>query len=386
MPPLGGGGFFPIIPGTTIYGPIRPPAARPPRRPTLPNSARDIPLPETWPYPPSSHQRPLNFPAPSPGRTHHRQGVKFTPWILNLSSRTHKCVDRNLFREPKPEQRTGGPGSSRSSSGTVVLPILPGPKRKFPFFDVSVMTLSNVEYTPHAEYSELSWPLLRQQGFTRHVLHNDHTHDVTDRTDRANERQYPDGTDGGAVRTLALRPGPRSRRDAAPAPGRNVLGGPRFRTPTHAPSERCGRLDKENSVIRHVALPGVDLLWCGYDSFMNPGVIAVHMTGTGMVDLGAWGWGVQTGIVGRGAGYRGDPSGGMVVGWVARYAGAGPHEEPVRGDAEDLFRRIVQGGLVAGEDLVREMGVDEGGRAAVTERESQRARGRVREVGRQRLR
>ncbi|EXJ63955.1 hypothetical protein A1O7_00290 [Cladophialophora yegresii CBS 114405] len=381
MPPLGGGGFFPVIPGTTIYGPVRPP-----RRPTHPISARDrdIPLPETWPYPPSSRQRPLNFPAPPLGRTHHRQTIKFTPWILNLSSRAHKCVDRNLFREPRP----GAAGSG--GSGTVVLPILPGPKRRCPFFDVTVMTLSNVEYTPQAEYSELSWPLLQQQGFTRHVLHNDHTHDVTYRTGRANARQYRDGADIEDVMTLVLRPGsgPGSRRGVVPRPGRNIHGGPRFRTERHAPSERCGRLDKEDSVIRHVALPGVDLLWCGYDSFMNPGVISVQMTGVAMVDLRAWSWGVEAGIVGRGAGFRGDPSGGMgvVVGWVARYAGEGPHEEPEHGDAEDLFRRIVQGGLLAGEDLVREMGVDEGGRTAVSERGSQRGTGRVREAGRQRLR
>jgi hypothetical protein len=121
----------------------------------------------------------------------------------------------------------------------------------------------------------------------------------------------------------------------------------------------------------------VDLLWCGYDTFMNPGVISVHMTGAGMVDLQAWSWGVESGIVGKGAGFRGDSSGsggGMVVGWVARYAGAGPHDEPEPGDEEDLFRRIVQGGLATGEDLVREMGLDE--------RETERERERRSETGR----
>lgn len=49
--------------------------------------------------------------------------------------------------------------------GTVVLPIKPGRRYNM---DRSVMTVSNALYTPMASESELSFPVLAEQGFTLH--------------------------------------------------------------------------------------------------------------------------------------------------------------------------------------------------------------------------
>ncbi len=178
------------------------------------------------------------------------------------------------------------------------------------------------------------------------MLHEDHMHDITHRSGRANERQYVDGANrmriAGGMISL----------EGAPRPGLNAAGGRRFTAPLpgQRDSRKCDRLDKEGSVIRHPSLPGVDLLWCLYDTFMNPGVISVSMTAAAMVDIKAWSLGVERGIVGRSAALNARDPNGQPVGWVIRYGGRGPDEAVTEGDAEDLFRKIVQGGLLGGED------------------------------------
>lgn len=167
-------------------------------------------------------------------------------------------------------------------TGTVVLPILPGPVSRFNF-DVSVMTLSQTLFTPNAEYSELSWPVLQAQGFTKHDFHHNHEHDST-------------WTDPVHMHT-------------APCP--------------HTTGD--GRRRRASSVIRHPHIPGVDLLWCGYDEASSPHTF-VHMTACHMVNVDYWSEGVRLGAVGRAADMDGN------VGWVE----SGEHS---------LFEMIVQGGL-----------------------------------------
>jgi hypothetical protein len=116
------------------------------------------------------------------------------------------------------------------------------------------MTLTPTEYTPSAPFSELNWPLLAAQGFTKHDLHHDHVHDST-------------------WTTMAL-----CRREGC---------GGRRRPPTRL-----------SSVIRHPNIPGVDLLWCGYDATISPRTF-VHMTALEMVDMRAWTEGVKNGAVGQ---------------------------------------------------------------------------------------
>ena len=284
--------------------------------------------------------------------------MKFTPWTLNLTSDTHKCADLNLFRAPKPQAPASSLGSRGATSqqdrrrrGTVVLPILPGPKRRYAFFDVSVMMLSNVLYTPGAKYSELSWKTLMQQGFTRHVLHNDHMHDITHVT-RSNTRSFADTTR--TSRGILARP-------LADRHGRNSAGGRRFtdREMNGTSPDRCGRLDKEGSIIRHRGIPGVDLLWCCYDRWQAPGIISVQMFAVALVDMQLWSWGIEMGIVGKSASFRPPPEG---VGWIQRYGGESAGEEVREGDVEDTFRKIVQGGLRAGEEFgLAQLGITEGG-------------------------
>lgn len=91
---------------------------------------------------------------------------KFDGWILNAKGDRHKCNDDQLFRHIMiPNARWPEDGTPPEPFGTVVLPILPGIRHPFPYLP-SVMTLSNVSFTPGAGYSEMSWPLLRAQGFT----------------------------------------------------------------------------------------------------------------------------------------------------------------------------------------------------------------------------
>lgn len=137
------------------------------------------------------------------------------------------------------------------------------------------MTLTPVRYTPGAPYSELNWPLLASEGFTKHDLHHDHEHD---------------STHGNPL----------------------CRGIPRR---------------KVSSVIRHPNIPGVDLLWCGYDEDESPHIL-VHMTAFDMVNLELWSEGVKTGVVGQAADMDGR------LGWI----------EP--GD-DSPFERIVQGGVGA---------------------------------------
>ncbi|KIW24974.1 uncharacterized protein PV07_10650 [Cladophialophora immunda] len=388
MARLGGRDLIPLPPSGLVYGgggfgfggfygdddvdevyPL--PPRRPPgvliRQPTIRRTSRDIPLPDSYPYPPTPLPQPTRFPEPPRGLAQHTQSMKFTPWILNLASETHKCADLNLFRLPRRVPRESTPAGSSSGRGvqqgqrqqdpqrrrrgTVVLPIQPGPKRQIEF-DVSVMTLSNVLYTPGAEYSELSWKLLAQQGFTRHVLHHDHMHDVTHVSSPRPPRRPPTTAVEIGWRGIRRVQMPTSLSSPSSRPPRSRYPDPRG----PGPNDRCGRLDKESSVIRHRGLPGVDILWVGYDKFMDPRHVHVHMTAAAMVDVRLWSWGVEMGVVGKSAGFRG------WVDWIGpddNAAGAGAQAdgngngngEGNADSGEDLFRKIVQGGLRAGEDL-----------------------------------
>jgi hypothetical protein len=124
--------------------------------------------------------------------------------------------------------------------GIVVLPIMPG--RDNWDLDVSVMTLSNVLYTPTAKTSEVSWPVLESQGFTLHRLKRHH--EIA--------REIP---------------------------------------------ARLWAQMRDCKIIRHPNLPGVDVLWClrkPRDGKLYLGVIA-----DGMVDMKAWKEGIEDGVLGK---------------------------------------------------------------------------------------
>ncbi|EXJ95017.1 hypothetical protein A1O1_00135 [Capronia coronata CBS 617.96] len=314
-------------------------------------------MPATYPYPPDHnsspssrhrdrdrHQhrrrqprvasvssRPTSGPATAalPTRANTGNARKLTPWILRTDTTSHGCADLWLFRpsssqhqhlvyrEAQTRHRTE---TATEDLGTVVLPILPGPVRRFGF-DVSVMTLSPVVHTPGAQHSELSWPVLAAQGFTLHELHHDHEHDVT------------------------------------------------WRHLERGHAHRAGRhrhASKRTSVIRHRNIPGVDLLWTGHDQRVSPHTF-VHFTAIEMVDLDVWSRGIEMGVVGRCADvdtdmndvhdiYVGDGNvdglgdftgtGGLrstvTVGWVD------PGNRDSEGDEDDgIFEAIVQGGARA---------------------------------------
>jgi len=114
------------------------------------------------------------------------------------------------------------------------------------------MTLSPTVHTPGAEYSELSWPVLARQGFTKH-----------------------DAVDAASTAAVAIRSGSRQRA-SWPQAHRGV------------------------SIIRHPNLPGIDILWCGFDNNMGP-LTRVHNAAIEMVDVEMWSAGVRLGIVGRSA-------------------------------------------------------------------------------------
>ncbi|EXJ89013.1 hypothetical protein A1O3_02077 [Capronia epimyces CBS 606.96] len=235
------------------------------------------------------------------------------------------CADLWLFRPPFATNSQVNHPSTRPEAeteaglvGTVVLPILPGPVRRF-HFDVSVMTLSPTVYTLGARYSELSWPVLASQGFTMNELHHNHEHDATwwhlehDQTLPAGQQHQ---------RKEAMR------------------------------------------VIRHRDLPGVDILWTGHNEAVSPYAF-VHLTATAMVDLNIWSRGVEMGVVGRcadvdistpdvyhitvrdnpldvpGAGPDAATLGSRItVGWIH------PSSEDSGSNADDgIFESIVQGGL-----------------------------------------
>lgn len=104
----------------------------------------------------------------------------FNGWILHATGDRHKCNDDQLFRHIIiPNPRRLEEGTPPEPYGTVVLPILPGIRHPFPYLP-SVMTLSNVSFTPGAGYSEMSWPLLRAQGFTITRITDDLHEIVTD--------------------------------------------------------------------------------------------------------------------------------------------------------------------------------------------------------------
>ncbi|KAJ9608111.1 hypothetical protein H2200_007099 [Cladophialophora chaetospira] len=210
------------------------------------------------------------------------------------------------------------------------------------------MTLSNVLYTPGKKYSELSWKVLEQQGFTRHLLH-DHMYEVTRGSSRGNARRHQDGNNRLRIAGGLVSLEERSRQGRTSQRGSRSTGEGRV-------EPRC----IVDSVIRHPAIPGVDLLFCLYDAPVGPSVIFVRMGGVTKVDLRAWSWGVENGVVGKGADFNARDANADPVAWVVRYGGNSPDEEPEEGDIEDLFRKIVQGGLSVGKTLVREMGM--GGR------------------------
>jgi hypothetical protein len=123
-------------------GPIIP---RPPSRPTSPR--------------PSTPE-----PRPNPGGGGSDEN-RFTNWVLRLDTNQHKCVDPHLFRQPfSPDPIILEDDSILQPRGTVVLPIKPEPRYRYNL-DTSVMTISNVLYTPWERNSELSWPVLENQGF-----------------------------------------------------------------------------------------------------------------------------------------------------------------------------------------------------------------------------
>ncbi|KAK5045975.1 hypothetical protein LTR84_008761 [Exophiala bonariae] len=63
-------------------------------------------------------------------------------------------------------------GSVSGPSGTIVLPIRPNPQVLDKHTTISIMTISNVLYTPTGTRSELSWPVLKRQGFTMKRIHS----------------------------------------------------------------------------------------------------------------------------------------------------------------------------------------------------------------------
>ncbi|KIV97909.1 hypothetical protein PV10_01609 [Exophiala mesophila] len=172
----------------TIYQRLRLPEA------TRSHRERGLPLSDNGDmYPPSqnpsSHTDPLVMLGPNPGRrssSNRRnnfrvpestaraesqqsrlplEGSAINGWILNAKGYQHKCNDHRLFRQILiPNTTWFEEGTPSRPYGTVVLPILPGIGHQHPY-RVSVMTLSNVVFTPEAKYSEMSWPLLRAEGF-----------------------------------------------------------------------------------------------------------------------------------------------------------------------------------------------------------------------------
>ncbi|RVX76039.1 hypothetical protein B0A52_00396 [Exophiala mesophila] len=169
---------------------------------TQSHRGRGLPLPDNEDmYPPSQepsrHTNPLVMLGPNPGRrssSNRRnnfqvpqstataepersslpsEGSAINGWILNAKGCEHKCNDHRLFRQIMiPDTRWFEEGTPSRPYGTVVLPILPGIGHQPPYL-VSVMTLSNVVFTPEAKYSEMSWPLLQAEGFGMTRIIND---------------------------------------------------------------------------------------------------------------------------------------------------------------------------------------------------------------------
>lgn len=104
-------------------------------------------------------------PAQRPVPSEHGDSAQMTRWVLRLDTKQHKCADADLFRQPfSPEPIIMEDDSVQQPTGTVVLPIKPGPQIRYGL-DISVMTMSNVLHDPLARTSELSWPVLEKQGF-----------------------------------------------------------------------------------------------------------------------------------------------------------------------------------------------------------------------------
>lgn len=104
-------------------------------------------------------------PGQRPVPSEHGDSAQMTRWVLRLDTKQHKCADADLFRQPfSPEPITMEDDSVQQPTGTVVLPIKPGPQTRYGL-DISVMTISNVLHDPTARTSEMSWPVLEKQGF-----------------------------------------------------------------------------------------------------------------------------------------------------------------------------------------------------------------------------
>lgn len=133
------------VPRPDTPEPNAPAAPRPPSRPTSPRPSTPEPRPN-----------------PSGGGSDEN---RFTTWVLRLDTNQHKCVDAHLFSQPfSPDPIILEDDSILQPRGTVVLPIKPEPRHHYNL-DISVMTISNVLYTPSERNSELSWPVLEKQGF-----------------------------------------------------------------------------------------------------------------------------------------------------------------------------------------------------------------------------
>ncbi len=232
-------------------------------------------------------------------------------WILSDDSRTHRCVDLHLFRQPPPSASASPlrPGHHPAPlRGTVVLPILPGVRGGFRF-GLSIMTLSNTRYTPNEPYSVLSWPVLQAQGFTKHEVTNHgrregHHHSRTSMIRQAIERDLT----GSARPSERLGSGRRSTdlsartRPEASAGTRAARG--RARLPPARTARPRPRPTRQTFVIRHPNIPGVDLLRCEYDEVVSPHTFVVRLT-TGAADLEVdvreWAAGVRAGVLGAAA-------------------------------------------------------------------------------------
>lgn len=106
---------------------------------------------------------------------------EYTPWVLRLDTTQQKCVDANLFCKPfDPSQSAKKSESMHNPQGTVALPIKPEPPLTLMGF--SIMTISNVLYTPGEKNSELSWQVLEKHGFSMKKVHRFNVVKDPDRT------------------------------------------------------------------------------------------------------------------------------------------------------------------------------------------------------------
>ncbi|KEF58367.1 uncharacterized protein A1O9_06293 [Exophiala aquamarina CBS 119918] len=159
------GGRGPQRPNQWRFGGPPVPGQPVPRPDTPEPSAPSLPRPPSRPVSPLK-STPEPRPYPSGGEDREDGEDIFTTWVLRLDTDQHKCVDEGLFRQPfSPDPIVMENDRILQPRGTVVLPIKPGRRYNM---DMSVMTISNVLYTPRGKHSELSFPVLEKQGFALH--------------------------------------------------------------------------------------------------------------------------------------------------------------------------------------------------------------------------